>query len=201
MSRVLVFAGSLRKESFTKATARALCALAPADFDIEVYPLPDLPNYNPDLDGEAAPAAVTELRAAIAAADGLVFVTPEYNRSIPGLLKNLIDWGSRPPGASTLRSKPVATLSASPGAQGGIRALVELRRILSVIGNYEVPGPEIAIPEVAKRLATDEVGSPVIADEATAAMITKLLKGLQYAIDNELGAHIGRAAKHAAQDS
>ena len=197
MSRVLVFSGSLRKESFTKSTAHALIALAPADFDIEVYPLPDLPNYNPDLEGEALPAAVADLRAAIAAADGLVFVTPEYNRSIPGLFKNLVDWGSRPPAESVLRGKPVATLAASPGAQGGIRALVELRRLLIVVGTYEVQGPEIAIPEVPKRLGTDEVGQPVIADEATAGMITKLLKSLQYAIDNELGTHIHRAAAHA----
>ena len=200
MSRVLVFAGSLRKESFTKAAARALCALAPADFDIEVYPLPDLPNYNPDLEGDALPAAVAELRAAIAAADGLVFVTPEYNRSIPGLFKNLIDWGSRPPGSGVLRAKPVATLSASPGVQGGIRALVELRRLLTVIGTYEITGPEIAIPDVAKRLGTDETGEPVIADETTAAMIAKLLKSLQYAIDNDLALHIIHAARHAEQD-
>jgi chromate reductase, NAD(P)H dehydrogenase (quinone) len=198
MSRVLVFAGSLRKESFTRATAQALCALAPEDFDIEVYPLPDLPNYNPDDEGDGAPAAVLDLRAAIAAADGLVFVTPEYNRSIPGLVKNLIDWGSRPPGQGALRGKPVATLAASPGVQGGIRALVELRRLLILIGNYEVTGPEIAIPEVPKRLGVDEEGRPVITDEATADMITKLLKSLQYAIDNELGQHIDRALKHAA---
>jgi chromate reductase, NAD(P)H dehydrogenase (quinone) len=197
MSRVLVFAGSLRKESFTRATAHALCALAPADFDIEVYPLPDLPNYNPDLETEGVPAVVLDLRAAIAAADGLVIVTPEYNRGIPGLLKNLIDWGSRPPGAGVLRGKPVATLSASPGVQGGIRALVELRRLLTVIGNYEVSGPEIAIPEVPKRLGVGSEGEPVITDEGTAGMITKLLKSLQYAIDNELGAHISRAALHA----
>ena len=197
MSRVLVFAGSLRKESFTKAVAHALCALAPEDFDIEVYPLPDLPNYNPDLDGEAAPAAVADLRAAITAADGLVFVTPEYNRSIPGLLKNLVDWGSRPVGENALRGKPVATLSASPGIQGGIRALSELRRLLTLIGNYEVTGPEIAIPEVGKRLGTDDAGRPVITDEATAAMITRLLKAQQYAIDNQLAGHIGRAAQHA----
>ena len=200
MSRVLVFAGSLRKESFTKATAHALCALAPKDFDIEVYPLPDLPNYNQDSEGETLPAAVAELRAAIAGADGLVIVTPEYNRSIPGLLKNLIDWGSRPYGTSALRGKPIATLAASPGAQGGIRALVELRRLLTLIGNYDVPGPEIAIPEVPKKLGVDEEGQPVISDETTAGMITKLLKSLQYAIDNELGEHIGRAWLHADKD-
>ena len=200
MSRVLVFAGSLRQDSYTKATARALCALAPAAFDIEYYPLPDLPNYNPDRETEGVPTEVADLRAAIAGADGLVFVTPEYNRSIPGLFKNLVDWGSRPPGAGVLRGKPVATLAASPGVQGGIRALVELRRLLSIVGTYEVPGPEIAIPEVPKRLGTDEEGNPVIADEATAGMITKLLKSLQYAIDNELGAHIHLAAQHAEKD-
>jgi len=198
MSRVLVIAGSLRKDSFTRATGQALRALAPEDFDIEVYPLPDLPNYNPDFEGDAAPAAVAELRAAIAAADGLVILTPEYNRSIPGILKNVIDWGSRPHGHSVLRGKPIATISTSPGAQGGIRALVELRRQLTLIGNYDVPGPEIAIPEVPKRLGVDEEGRPVITDEATAGMITSLLKSLQYAIDNELGQHIGRALKHAA---
>ncbi|HEV2636540.1 MAG TPA: NAD(P)H-dependent oxidoreductase [Actinocrinis sp.] len=200
MSRVLVFAGSLRRDSFTRATAQALCALAPADFDIEVYPLPDLPNYNPDDEGENVPAAVAELRAAIAAADGLVFVTPEYNRSIPGLFKNLVDWGSRPVGASVLRGKHVATLSASPGVQGGIRALVELRRLLTLVGGYEVLGPEIAVPEVPKRLGTDDQGRPTITDEGTAGMITKLLKGLQYSIDNALAAHIKLAAEHADKD-
>jgi chromate reductase len=200
MSRVLVLSGSLRKDSFTTATAHAICALAPEGVEMEVYPLPDLPNYNPDIEGDSAPVTVTELRAAISAADGLVILTPEYNRSIPGLLKNLIDWGSRPFGRGALRGKPVATLSTSPGAQGGIRALVELRRLLTVIGNYEVAGPEIAIPEVPKRLGADDDGQPVLTDEATAAMVTKLLKSLQYAIDNDLGEHIGRALKHAEKD-
>lgn len=196
MSRALVFAGSLRKGSFTGATAHALRALAPKDMAIEVYPLPDLPNYNPDNEGEAAPAVVAELRAAISAADGLVIVTPEYNRSIPGLLKNLVDWGSRPVGQSVLRGKPIATLAASPGAQGGIRALVELRRLLNLIGAYEVPGPEIAVPEVPKRLGVDDAGDPVFTDEATASMVTKLLKALQYAIDNELHTHAAQVLRH-----
>ena len=124
---IAVLVGSLRRESLNRKTALALAKLAPDDLRLDLVPIGDLPLYNQELD-EDPPAAWTAFRERIARADALLFVTPEYNRSIPGALKNAIDVGSRPYGKSSLSKKPGAVISVSPGRYGGFGANHHLRQ-------------------------------------------------------------------------
>lgn len=126
---VAVVVGSLRKESYNRKVAHALAELAPASLDLKIIEIGDLPLYNEDIDVEP-PQAYTRLREAIKACDAVLFVTPEYNRSVPGVLKNAIDVGSRPYGNSAWAGKPCAVVSVSPGAIGGFGANHHLRQSL-----------------------------------------------------------------------
>ena len=126
--RIAVIVGSLRTGSINRKIATALCAAAPEILDCTIVEIGDLPLYNPDLDNDIPPAPWTAFRDAIRDADGLLFVTPEYNRSVPGGLKNAIDVGSRPAGKSVFSKKPAAVVTASPGATGGFGANHHLRQ-------------------------------------------------------------------------
>ncbi len=127
--KVAVFVGSLRKESFNRKMARVLTSLAPEGLTLEVIEIGGLPLYNQDLDDEGRPpAAWTEFRGRVKPFDGVLFVTPEYNRSVPGVLKNAIDVGSRPYGQSVWAGKPGAVISVSPGTIGGFGANHHLRQ-------------------------------------------------------------------------
>src|SRR5947208_5877127 len=117
--RVLAIPGSLRSDSYNRQLLLAARELFPGDVEFEIYDgLKAVPPYDEDDDAEPAPAAVTRLRDAIAGADALLFATPEYNHSIPGQLKNAVDWASRPVATNVLRNKPVAVIGASTGAFG-----------------------------------------------------------------------------------
>ena len=145
---VLVLTGSARRESYTRQLGAALAegldgALAPR--------LTVLPFFDQDLE-PAPPAEVEALRAAVAAADALVVVTPEYNGTIPGLLGNAVDWLSRPYGAGVLRDKPVVAVAASPGGVGGARAVVSLRTVLGNAGAELLGGP-VTVDAVHERLS------------------------------------------------
>ncbi|KPA88884.1 putative flavoprotein [Pseudomonas asplenii] len=126
---VAVLVGSLRKESINRKVALALAELAPANLKLRIVEIGDLPLYNEDIDG-TPPAAYTTFREQVAAADAVLFVTPEYNRSVPAPLKNAIDVGSRPYGKSAWSGKPGAVISVSPGAIGGFGANHHLRQSL-----------------------------------------------------------------------
>lgn len=140
--RILAISGSLRAGSYNAALARAASELAPDGVEVDVFDgLGDLPPYDEDLDGEAAPPAVRELRARIAAADALLVVTPEYNGSIPGVLKNAIDWASRPPhGGAALWGKTAAVAGATTGQYGALWAQQDLRRVLGIAGARVIEG-------------------------------------------------------------
>ncbi|MBN0977830.1 NAD(P)H-dependent oxidoreductase [Pseudomonas hygromyciniae] len=127
---IAVLVGSLRKESINRKVAQALAHLAPANLKLNIVEIGELPLYNEDLDGATPPAAYTTFRQQVAAADGVLFVTPEYNRSVPAALKNAIDVGSRPYGQSAWNGKPGAVISVSPGAIGGFGANHHLRQSL-----------------------------------------------------------------------
>ncbi len=127
---IAVLVGSLRKESINRKIALALAGLAPDTLKLNIVEIGNLPLYNEDIDGESPPPAYTAFREQLAAADGFLFVTPEYNRSVPGALKNAIDVGSRPYGKSAFSGKPGAVISASPGAIGGFAANHHLRQSL-----------------------------------------------------------------------
>jgi chromate reductase, NAD(P)H dehydrogenase (quinone) len=159
---VAVFVGSLRKDSLNRKMARALAELAPASLALEVVEIGQLPLYNADLDDdEQRPAVWSAFRRRVRAADAVLFVTPEYNRSVPGVLKNAIDVGSRPYGANAWQGKPGAVVSVSPGAAGGFGANHHLRQSLVFLDVAALPQPEVYVGgaatlfDAAGRLSSD----------------------------------------------
>jgi chromate reductase len=133
--RVLAISGSLRRDSHNMTLLRAAAEVLPSPAEIEFFEgLREVPPYDEDDDVQPAPPAVRRLREAIASADAVLFATPEYNASIPGQLKNAVDWASRPRGTSPLLGKPVAVIGASTGSFGGVWAQAELRKVLSTAG-------------------------------------------------------------------
>ncbi len=171
---VVSLLGSLRKGSFNAMLARTLPALAPPGMTIAPAPsIGNFPLYNADLQAEGFPPAVTALAGAIAAADGVIIVTPEYNYSIPGGLKNAIDWVSRL-SPQPFSGKPVALASASPGALGGARSQYHLRQVMVFLEAYVLNRPEVMVPAVqtkvdaAKGEVTDGPTREIIAAELKA---------------------------------
>ncbi len=142
--KILGISGSLRAGSLNSAALRAAVGLAPAGMSIELCDIGDLPLYNEDERAKGFPAPVERLRAQIKAADGLLIATPEYNYSIPGVLKNAIDWASRPP-EQPFDGKPVAIMGASPGALGTGRAQYHLRQCFVFLNGHVLNKPEVMI--------------------------------------------------------
>ncbi|MCB1563503.1 MAG: NAD(P)H-dependent oxidoreductase [Alphaproteobacteria bacterium] len=153
--RIAILVGSLRKESFNRKIANALKALAPESLSLEIVEIGDMPHYNEDSESNPPPSW-TAFRERIKAADGVLFVTPEYNRSIPGVLKNAIDVGSRPYGDSVWNGKPGAVASASPGGIGAFGATHILRQSMVSLNVPMMQQPEAYIGNVAQ--AFDEQG-------------------------------------------
>jgi len=146
---VAVIVGSLRRDSFTRRIARAIAEVAPASLKLEVVDIGTLPLYNQDDDGPAPPAPWTAFRDRVRRADAVLFATPEYNRSVPGLLKNAIDVGSRPYGQSAWAGRPAAVVSVSPGAMGAFGANHHLRQSLVFLDMPTMQQPEAYIGGVA----------------------------------------------------
>jgi chromate reductase len=140
--KVAVVVGSLRKESINRKAARALMKLAPDNLAMEIVEIGDLPLYDEDVEAAGAPEAWTRFRGQIASSDAVLFVTPEYNRSVPGGLKNAIDVGSRPYGQSAWAGKPAAIMTVSPGAVGGFGANHHLRQSLVFLDMPILQQPE-----------------------------------------------------------
>lgn len=139
---VAVLVGSLRKKSLNRMLAHALSALAPPALSLRIAEIGDLPFYNDDLERDA-PHAWQALRERIAAADAMLFITPEYNRSVPAVLKNAVDVLSRPFGSGALKGKPAAIATSSPGAMGGFGASHHLRQSLVCLGMNVMASPEV----------------------------------------------------------
>ena len=151
--RILGVSGSLRRDSFSTAILRTLQeALAPR-VELVLHPLDDVPLYNQDLDTQTPPEGVRRLRAAIGASDGVVVVSPEFNYGMPGVLKNALDWASRPYGASALVGKPVLTMTASPATTGGVRAQAQLNETLLATQSRLVLRPQTVIGSVHEKVA------------------------------------------------
>jgi chromate reductase len=167
--RILAVSGSLRAESYNTALARAAAALAPDGIDVELYAgLAWIPPYDADGDGEEPPAAVEDLRERIGEAGGLLVVTPEYNGSIPGVLKNAIDWASRPHRESALWGKTVAIAGATTGQYGAIWAQQDLRRVLGMAGARVVDG-EVPVPRAHEKFdAEGRLVDPLLAERLRA---------------------------------
>ena len=153
---IAVFVGSLRQESFNRKLASAIVKLAPPEFSFKQIQIGDLPLYNQDDDGNQS-AATKRLKTEIAAAQGVLFVTPEYNRSIPGVLKNAIDHASRPYGQSAWKGKPAAVIGASVGAIGTAMAQQHLRNVMAYLDMPTLGQPEAFIH--AKEGLFDEAGN------------------------------------------
>lgn len=171
--KILGIAGSLRKASFNRAALKAAQGLVPAGATLETFDLPDLPGFNQDNE-KSPPAAVTDMKAKIRAADAILIVTPEYNYSIPGVLKNAIDWAARPYGDSAWKGKPVAVMGASVGALGTARAQYHLRQCLVFLDMPVVNQPEVMISAAATKF--DQSGN--LTDATAKELIGKLLTSL-----------------------
>ena len=153
---------------------RAAAELAPSGTTIEIASIADIPLYNADVEAQGIPAPVQQLKDRIASADGLLIATPEYNISVPGVLKNVIDWGSRPYGDSCWAGKPAAVMGASVGAFGAARAQYHLRQILVTLDMPTLNQPEVAIGAAHKRF--DEGGK--LTDEVSRKLMAQLLEKL-----------------------
>jgi chromate reductase, NAD(P)H dehydrogenase (quinone) len=171
---VLGISGSLRKASYNTAALRAAQELAPAGMTIEIADLSEIPIYNDDVRVQGYPPAVQRFRERIAAADALLFVTPEYNYSMSGVLKNAIDWGSRPPN-QPFDGKPVAIMGASGGVLGTARAQYHLRQMCVFLNMFPVNKPEVMIPQAQNRF--DAQGN--LTDETAKGLIKQLLESMQ----------------------
>jgi len=153
--KLVGISGSLRKESFNTKMVHAAASCLPENVSMTFISCGDLPLFNSDIDGDKKPESVLKFMNSIDDCDGLLFSTPEYNYSIPGLLKNAIDWASRPAYKSVLAGKPVAILSASKSPVGGARVQSHLRDILSATLSPVVPSPPFLIPQAQEKFDKD----------------------------------------------
>jgi chromate reductase len=172
--KILGFAGSLRRGSYNLGLIRAAAELAPAGTAIDLFELGDIPLFNQDIEELGDPPAVAAFKQAIAGADALLVATPEYNHCIPGVLKNALDWASRPRVTSPLRDKPVAILGASSGPGATARAQANLREAFVFVGGIVMPLPEVLVGRAAEHFDAD--GS--VTDPELRASIVELVQAL-----------------------
>ena len=170
---ILGIAGSLRRASYNRAALRAAQSLAADGVRLEICELDGIPLFNQDLEREP-PAAVVELKRRVRAADAILFATPEYNHSMPGVLKNAIDWASRPYGDSAWAGKPVAVIGASSGVAGTVRAQAHLRQIFVTLDMPAVNQPQVLIANAAQKF--DAEGN--LTDDTARELIGQLLQNI-----------------------
>jgi chromate reductase len=171
-TRVVAFAGSLRRGSFNRALLQAAKELAPDGMIIEAIEIGALPFYNADVEAEGDPPSVVMFKASVRDADGVLIATPEYNDGIPAVLTNAIDWGSRLPGRSPLAGKPIALVGASPSQVGTARAQLHLRQLLSHVHARTLPPPELLVATAHQRFDADLR----LTHEATRRVLAALLE-------------------------
>ena len=170
---ILGFAGSLRKGSYNKSLLRAAIEMVPADAELEIFDLEGIPPFNQDLENQP-PAKVKEFKTKIRAADAILIATPEYNYSIPGVLKNAIDSASRPHGDSAFDGKPVAIMGASIGMLGTARAQYHLRQSFVFLNMFPLNQPEVMVSFAQDKI--DQNGR--VTDQKTREKIKELLESL-----------------------
>jgi chromate reductase, NAD(P)H dehydrogenase (quinone) len=171
--RVLGIAGSLRRGSYNRALIRAAMDLAPTEMRIEALDLAGIPFFDADVEKRGDPDAVTHLKEAVRASDAVLIATPEYQHGIPGVLKNALDWASRPPKDPPLKRKPVAIMGASTGLYGTARAQADLRKVLVYNDALVLQRPEVMVPKAATAFADGE-----LVDEAARGFLRQLLENL-----------------------
>jgi chromate reductase len=171
--RVLAFAGSLRAGSFNKALIRAAVKVTPPNMTLEVFDLEGIPPYNADLESNPPPRVV-DFKEKIRQAEALLIATPEYNYSMPGVLKNAIDWASRPAAGNPLEGKPVAVMSASTSRFGGARAQYHLRQTFVFLNMHPINKPEVMLSDATHNVNEDGM----VTNEQTIRLIHQLLEAL-----------------------
>ena len=171
MTNVGFIVGSLRKGAYTRMLSRAIVEIAPPSFQLTEISIGELPLYNQDLETDTPPAAWTTFRNQVKSSDAILFITPEYNRGMPGGVKNAIDVGSRPPKQSAWRGKPAAVISLTPGKLGAMGSHHQLRLTLSVLGVPVMPMPEIYLAEAGKLFDSDGK----LVSEDTIKLLTSML--------------------------
>ena len=171
--KILGFCGSLRNDSFNRKLLLAAEKCLPEGVRLESFDCGHVPLYNSDLDGERKPEPVARLLESIRGCDAMLFATPEYNFSIPGVLKNTLDWASRPAYASVMVHKPTAIISGSKGLVGGARMQSHLKQVLGSTLSRIYPSPEFLVPQVQDKFDAD--GN--LADPATAERLKKYISG------------------------
>lgn len=169
--RVLAFAGSLRQASYNRALLRAAQRLAPEGMALTIFDLAAVPLYNGDVEADGDPPGVAAFKQAIAGADAVLMATPEYNHGVPGVMKNAIDWASRPPRGAALDGKPVGIIGASPGMTGSARGQSQLRQAFEFTNSYCMPQPELLVFRAHEKF--DAEGN--LTDEATAEHLGRYL--------------------------
>ena len=173
--RILGVAGSLRRGSLNRALLRAAIKLAPAGLTIDAFDLAEVPLYNGDVEAAGDPAGVIAFKSAIRAADAVLFVTPEYNHGVPGVMKNAVDWASRPARDAALSGKPVGIIGASPGQVGTARGQSQLRQAFEFTNSFCMPQPEILVFRATEKF--DANGDLI--DAKTAEFLGKYLEALR----------------------
>jgi len=171
--KILGFAGSLRKGSYNRSLLSAALEMVPKEATLEIFDLEGIPPFNQDLENQS-PEKVMEFKAKIRAADAILMATPEYNYSIPGVLKNAIDWASRPYGDNAFDGKPVAMMGASVGMLGTARAQYHLRQSFVFLNMHPLNQPEVMVPFVQEKI--NQNGK--VTDEKTKKKIGELLESL-----------------------
>jgi chromate reductase len=171
--RLLGVSGSLRRESNNTALLRTLQESMQADVEMSIKTLRDIPLYDQDLENEGTPQAVRELRAEIEASDGLIICSPEYNCGMPGVLKNALDWASRPASASPMKGKPVLIVTSSPAFTGGVRAQAQLREVLTGMLARVTVWPQVVIAGVHGKVQNGR-----LADDAALQFLRDAVGGL-----------------------
>ena len=176
--KIIGISGSLRQRSFNTALLHAAARLLPEDVEFEIVDLSPFPFYNADLDTDGPPAAVREVERKIADSHGVLIASPEYNHSYSGVLKNAIDWISRPP-IRALSEKPVAVVGATPGRYGTARGQMNTRQLLHAIGAYVLPKPELLVTQAPMKFDEDRQ----LVDEDTIKVYRSLLEKFVSYID------------------
>ncbi len=173
--KILAIVGSLRKASYNRMALNTAMEVAPEGLEISVAEIGDLPPYNQDVQDAGDPPSVVRLKEEIRSADGILFLTPEYNYSMPGVLKNAIDWASRPPKENAFNDKPCGIISASTGLLGGARVQYHLRQTCVFVNMHPMNKPEVMISKATEKF--DAKGK--LTDEATRKILSTFMQSLK----------------------
>ena len=171
--QLLGISGSIRRESYNSTVLQTIAKLLSEELELQIFPLNDIPLYNADLDGDSPPDAVRALKSSIEHSDGLIICSPEYNYGMPGVLKNALDWASRPNFQSPLKGKPALIMTASPGTAGGVRAQYQIREVLSAALARPIARQHVAIAQVNQKIVDGK-----LTDETTINFVLKAIEDL-----------------------